>query len=84
MAIISGTITATATASPISTAAPLGAPRYRLQVYSSSAVATIYPIAFPTGFTIPSAVVCDLGLLDMNSVLVGFSAGTVSYWADPA
>lgn len=84
MAIISGTLTTTATATPITTAVALGSQRYRLQVYSSSAVASIYPVAFPTGFNIPASVICDLGLVDLNTVQVGFSAGTFSYWADPA
>jgi hypothetical protein len=84
MAILSGTLTTTSSATPITTAAPLTAQRYRLQVYSSSAVATIYPVAFPTGFAIPASVICDLGLMDLNAVQVGFSAGTFSYWADPA
>lgn len=84
MAVISGTITTTSSATPITTAVPLGSQRYRLQVYSSSAVCSVYPVSFPSGFTIPSGVICDLGLLDMNAVQVGFSAGTFTYWADPA
>lgn len=84
MALISGTYTTTSTAQVLTTSVPLNSARYRLHVYSSAAVGSVYPTIVPTGFTVPAGVVCNVGLIDMNTVQVAFTSGTFSYWADPA
>lgn len=57
---------------------------HRLAVFNSSAVITIHPTGnTSSAFTVPSNTAIDVGIVPLSQCTVGFTAGSVSWWADP-
>lgn len=60
-------------------------PAHRVAVFNPSAVITVHPTGNTSlAFIVPSNTAIDIGVTQLNLCTVGFTAGTVNWWADPA
>ena len=83
MALTFGQFTATQTAQSFA-AADFPQRTRRLTIRTAAGAVTVYPNGYPlANFTIPANTTAYLGQVDLPSVAIGWTAGTVVWWSDP-
>jgi len=83
MAIKINSISITTTQSPV-LQANIDEP-HRLALFNSSAAITLHPTGDTnSAITLPSNQPVDVGIIRLDQATLAFTAGAVSWWADPA
>lgn len=60
-------------------------PAHRTALYNGTAVITVHPTGNTSlAFVVPAATALDIGVIQLDQCTLGFTAGTVNWWADPA